>query len=130
MGIRKASCPRYINPMNRRESLAAIASLGSTLIPSLAVEPSNPIVEVNKKLGTKDWMLSKTAIDPKTNYRAVGIEGYVSHSRIAVGDTLTFHINTNPASKFTIDIYRMGYYGGTAGRHVKNGSSEFCVLFT
>ena len=50
----------------------------------------NLILDENKKPGTKDWMLSKTAVDPKTKYRAIGIEGYVSHSTIAAGETLTF----------------------------------------
>lgn len=105
--------------MNRRESLVSLAALGGTLSQSLAHNAANPIVEENKKPGTKDWMLAKTAVDPKTKYRAIGIEGYVSHSTIKAGETLTYHINTNPASNFTIDLYRMGYYGGTGGRHVK-----------
>src|SRR5262245_24831673 len=105
--------------MNRRESLVSLAALGGTLSQSLAQRAANPIVEENKKPGTKDWMLAKTAVDPKTKYRAIGIEGYVSHSTIKAGETLTFHVNTNPASNFTIDLYRMGYYGGTGGRLVK-----------
>ena len=34
------------------------------------------------------------------------------------GETITFHVSTNPASPFRLDIYRLGYYGGTGGRHV------------
>jgi hypothetical protein len=105
--------------MNRRESLASLAGLTATL-PSLAAEASSPIIEENKKPGTRDWLLTKTAVDPKAKYRAVGIEGFVSHSSIAAGETLSFHVSTNPASAFTIDLYRMGYYGGTGGRHVKS----------
>ncbi len=108
------------NPFpNRRESLVTLAGMSLGLSSVLAAEPSNLILEENKKPGTKDWMLSKTAIDPKTKYRAIGIEGYVSHSTIAAGETLTFHVNTNPASKFTIDLYRLGYYGGMGGRLVQ-----------
>ena len=83
--------------MNRRESLATLAAMSGALSTTLAVEPTNPIVEENKKPGTKDWMLTKTDVDPKTKYRAVGIEGFVSHSTIAAGETLSFYVSTNPA---------------------------------
>jgi hypothetical protein len=38
---------------------------------------------------------------------------------VRAGDTITFHVSTNPASPFTIDIYRSGFYGGDGGRLVK-----------
>ena len=36
----------------------------------------------------------------------------------APGDTLGGFVNTNPASDFSLEIYRMGYYGGAGGRLV------------
>jgi hypothetical protein len=35
------------------------------------------------------------------------------------GDSLGFCVSTDPASLFTIDLYRLGYYGGTGGRLVQ-----------
>ena len=40
-------------------------------------------------------------------------------ARSVRGETISFHVSTNPASRFTIDIYRTGYYGGDGGRLVK-----------
>jgi hypothetical protein len=63
-------------------------------------------------------MLGKTGIDPATKYRCPWIEGYVSRTSVAAGESLTFHVSTHPASAFTIDVYRLGYYGGAGGRWV------------
>ena len=57
--------------------------------------------------GTTDWMLTKTRIDPKTKYRCPWIEGYCSSASVRAGETVTFHVSTNPASRFKIDIYRL-----------------------
>src|SRR5437867_2928745 len=72
----------------------------------------------NAREGTRDWMLRKTGIDPNTKFRCPRIEGYCGRPTLRAGDTQTFHISANPASAFTIDIYRMGYYGGAGGRHM------------
>ena len=39
------------------------------------------------------------------------------------GDTLKIMVSTNPVSKFSLEIYRTGYYGGTGGRLVKQFDS-------
>src|SRR6202035_5193855 len=36
---------------------------------------------------------------------------------VDVGQTIYFKVST-PATSFHIDIYRMGYYGGTGGRYI------------
>jgi hypothetical protein len=63
-------------------------------------------------------MLTKTRIDPETKYRCPWIEGYCSHTSARAGETVTFHASTNPPSSFRMDIYRLGYYGGSGGRLV------------
>ena len=35
------------------------------------------------------------------------------------GEKIGFCVSTNPASSFTIDLYRLGYYGGTGARHIQ-----------
>lgn len=80
--------------------------------------------EENQRPGTRDWMLRNTRVDPATKYRCPWIEGYCSHRSARAGDTVSFHVSTHPASKFTLDIYRTGYYGGDGGRLVKQ-SGEF-----
>ncbi len=78
--------------------------------------PSDIVIRENQHPGTRDWLLTKTAVDPATKYRCRWIEGYCSHTSIRAGETLTFYVSTNPASPFTLDLYRLGYYGGTGGR--------------
>ena len=70
----------------------------------------------NQRPGTRDWLLSKTRVDPRTKYRCPWIEGYSSRTSVRAGDTLDIFVSTNPASEFTLDIYRMGFYGGDGGR--------------
>ncbi len=91
--------------------LAAWAALGAD-----ANAPSSRIQQENALAGTTDWMLEKTRIDPATKYRCPWIEGYASHQSIAAGETVEFFVSTNPASEFTLEIYRLGYYGGKGGR--------------
>ena len=77
------------------------------------------IARENARAGTLDWMLTRTRVDPKTKYRSPDIEGYCSHNSALAGcDSVRFYVSTNPPSRFTLDIYRMGYYGGKGGRHV------------
>lgn len=94
---------------------AAISALAGCATPA---RQSNRIAEENAKPGTTDWLLTKTENDPKAPCRSPAIEGYCSHTSIGVGETLKIMVSANPASEFTLDIYRLGYYGGRGGRHV------------
>ena len=46
------------------------------------------------------------------------IEGYCSRQSLKAGEKLDFFVSADPATPLTIDIYRMGYYGGKGGRHL------------
>ncbi|AMV36536.1 N,N-dimethylformamidase beta subunit family domain-containing protein [Planctomyces sp. SH-PL62] len=109
--------------MNRRDWMktTTAAGLASTVIPVRAATPADPdrIRVENQKPGTRDWMNTNVRVDPKTNFRSPGIEGYVSHTSIRPGETITFHVSTNPASRFTIELYRMGFYQGHGARLVE-----------
>jgi hypothetical protein len=113
--------------LTRREWLAGTAALGavSTLSGCVGsrtgagqVSAGDLIARENQLEGTRDWMLAKTAVDPKTRYRCPWVEGYCSHRSVRAGETIRFYVSTKPASSFTIDLYRMGYYGGAGGRHM------------
>jgi hypothetical protein len=45
------------------------------------------------------------------------IEGYAAQFSVNAGETVQFKINT-PARSYSIDIYRMGYYGGDGARKI------------
>src|SRR6185436_7638056 len=73
----------------------------------------------NARAGTRDWVLAHPRIDPATRFRCPWIEGYCSRTSVRAGDTISFHVSTNPPSSFTLDIYRMGHYQGNGGRHLQ-----------
>src|SRR5262245_19302820 len=83
-----------------------------------AALPSDAIRKENERPGTRDWLLQKTGVDPATKYRCPWIEGYCSRTSVRAGEEIAFHVSTNPASLFQLDIYRMGYYGGDGARHL------------
>ncbi len=71
----------------------------------------NRLANENASPGTLSWQLN----DPATNRE---IEGYASKTSIGGGETIDFFVNTS-ASKFSIGVYRMGWYGGKGGRLMK-----------
>jgi hypothetical protein len=109
---------------SRRDVLqgAAAAGLSSLLAPLAGAEPPparrDLIHTENERPGTTEWMLANTRVDPKTKYRCPWVEGYVSHTSLRAGDTLSLFVSTNPASPFVLDVYRLGYYQGKGGRHL------------
>lgn len=90
-----------------RASAASGPSTGSGLVRAENAEP-----------GTTDWQLTFTRVNAKTRYRCPWIEGYASRASVRAGEKIDLMVSTNPAAPFTIDIYRLGYYGGTGGRLV------------
>lgn len=111
---------------SRRHALRRIASAGSSLaLPSLTRANQSPsrsdsvIAEENALPGTREWMLEKTRVDPVSKYRCPWIEGYASKTSVRAGEEIAFHVSTNPASSFTLSLYRLGYYQGHGGRLVK-----------
>ena len=112
--------------LSRRQLLAKLAGVGALAAavgcrsPSKEISPDdNPVVRENLRRGTREWMLTNTRVDPTTRYRCPWIEGYCSKTSVSAGETIRFHVSTNPPSRFTLEIFRMGYYGGDGGRSVK-----------
>ncbi len=79
---------------------------------------SDLVQRENERGGSRDWLLSKTGIDAKVKYRCPWIEGYCSRTSAQAGESISFHVSTNPPSRFTVDLYRMGFYDGDGGRHI------------
>ena len=72
----------------------------------------------NERPGTRDWMLTNTRVDSATKYRCPWIEGYCSRTSVRAGEEISFHVSTNPASTFRLDLFRMGYYAGAGARQI------------
>jgi hypothetical protein len=47
---------------------------------------------------------------------ASSIEGYASQVSVAPGGLLQLHVNAEPLSRYRVEIYRLGWYGGAGGR--------------
>ena len=98
-------------------SVAAAAGLGA--MPNAAARShGHALARENAKPGTRDWQLTYVRVDPKTRYRSPWIEGYCSKASVAAGESLDIMVSTNPACPFSVEIYRMGYYGGAGARHM------------
>src|SRR5437016_12583343 len=78
--------------------------------------PLNPIQVENSKQGTTSWQL--------TNPATLGeIEGYASLTSVNRGGRISFFVNTaEPA--YTLEIFRMGWYGGLGGRRMTSALSR------
>lgn len=111
-----------LNHPTRRSILKGIAGAGLAATSRLSLAAGDraaALAQENAKAGTKDWQLTYTRVDPSTRYRCPWIEGYVSHASIRAGEALSLYVSTNPPAPFTVDFYRMGYYGGMGARHMK-----------
>jgi hypothetical protein len=77
---------------------------------------ASAILQENQRPGSQDWLLTKTEVND--NQRSLAIEGYCSHTSIRAGEELSIYVSMNPPGRFTLDVYRLGYYGGDGGRHM------------
>ena len=99
-------------------SLAAVINPASTQAQDKSTADRDRIRRENELPGTREWMTTKVAVDPKTKYRSPWIEGFASRTSVRPGESITFYVSTNPPSSFRMQIYRLGYYQGHGGRLV------------
>jgi hypothetical protein len=93
-------------------TLTVLPSHHSSHVASAQAPGPNPIVVENQQPGTSDWSWVNAGSDE------VGqIKGYGSTTSVKQNETITFHVSVNPAQTYTIDFYRMGWYGGLGARH-------------
>ena len=86
------------------------ALLPVTAVTAAAASCANPIVCENQLPGTPQSVWDVGSNDPY-------IQGFADPFSIAVGGSINFKISS-AASTYTIDIYRMGYYGGDGARFI------------
>jgi hypothetical protein len=89
--------------------LAAAATLLS-LGGAPAAPPANPVQLENSQPGTTAWQPS----DEPTS----AIEGYASQVGALPGAPVQLHVSTNPAARYRVEIFRLGWYGGSGGRRL------------
>jgi hypothetical protein len=71
---------------------------------------SSVIARENAKPGDTQWVITQPATQNE-------IEGFASTTSMNRGDSIAFYINTTDPG-YALDIYRMGWYGGTGGRRM------------
>jgi hypothetical protein len=89
---------------------AANAGAGGERVPQPEL-----IRKENAKAGSS-FQLTRMRPDGSKSFRSSVIEGYCSRQSVKAGETLDIFVSCKPASPFTLDIFRMGYYGGTGSR--------------
>src|SRR5229473_913740 len=82
----------------------------SPMKPALAA--TNPIVTENQQPGTGAWLIGSQQSTDATGQ----IKGYASATSVYQNQSIAISITTNPAQTYTIDFYRIGWYGGVGGR--------------
>ena len=105
--------------MDRRDFLktSTAAAVTQALLPAMAANPRQPdlIKTENAKAGAS-FQLTRMMPDNAKSFRTSLIEGYCSRQSVKAGKKLDIFVSTKPVSKFTIDIFRMGYYDGAGSR--------------
>jgi len=80
--------------------------------PIVTQAADNPIVLENQQPGSNAWMWS----GPFANDLNQQIKGFASATSVNQNESITFYVTVNPAQTYTIDISRIGWYGGLGGR--------------
>lgn len=98
-------------------AVAAMTGTGARPVLSAPSAQRQPdlIRTENAKLG-HDYQLTRVRLDSSKSYRSSLIEGYCSRQSVKAGETLDLFVSTKPAARFTIEIFRMGYYDGVGAR--------------
>jgi hypothetical protein len=77
-----------------------------------AVAAGNPIVAENSLQGSSGWRMTGPSADDANGQ----IKGYASRTSVKQNESITLYVSVSPAQTYTINVYRMGWYGGLGGR--------------
>ncbi|GGK19898.1 hypothetical protein GCM10010124_10640 [Pilimelia terevasa] len=77
---------------------------------------ANRIAVENTLPGTHNWAPSSFTMRVDDRHRQV--QGYASRSSVDIGGSISFHVSVPSAERYTIEILRLGHYGGRGARRV------------
>lgn len=107
--------------MDRRDfiktsSATALASglTASSVAPAAAQTPD--LIKAENSRQGASFQLTRVMPDGAKSYRTSLIEGYCSRQSVKAGEKIDIFVSTKPVARFTIEIFRMGYYGGAGAR--------------
>jgi N,N-dimethylformamidase beta subunit-like protein len=102
-----------------RKLISFLALIGLLALAAPAIPPrpavaatDNPVTIENQQPGTTDWGLGDLVADDVSQQ----IKGYASLTSVLQGGSLTLNVTVHPAQTYSIDFYRIGWYGGDGGR--------------
>src|SRR5713226_5146139 len=79
--------------------------------PAPIITTSKVIIDENARPGTDSWEI------PRGKDATIQIQAYTGATSVLPGHTLTFYVSTqHGGTLYSIDIYRLGWYGGAGGR--------------
>lgn len=111
------SVSRCVECLSFRPVLCRIATLvwtvviGGILVQDCSAQScGNPVACENQLPGSDGWQIDDGAGD-------LTIQGFATDISVNVGGTISFKVNTN-AKAYALNIYRIGYYGGSGARQV------------
>jgi len=74
------------------------------------------IARENARAGARDWQLTRVRLDGIDGIRCPWIEGYCSKQSVAAGESIEILVSADPPRRFTVEVFRMGYYDGRGAR--------------
>lgn len=95
---------------------ATAIGIGTTNFSATAIPTNpNPIYLENLNPGTTNWKLDNPGNGE--------IAGYASATSVNKGGSLDIKVSLAQQGQYTIDVYRLGYYGGKGGRLIASSGS-------
>ena len=85
-------------------------ALAASVAPAAPSASPNPIRAENARPGTAAWRIR---LAPRH-----ALEGYASEVSVAPGDSLHLHVSSVQRLRYRVQVFRIGWYGGTGGRRM------------
>jgi hypothetical protein len=92
--------------------IAASVIVGAVLVGGAEAAAPNPIQVENANPGSPSWFRTGLPGGSQEHF----VYAYASSVTVGAGDLLQFHVQTDPAARYRVEIYRLGWYGGVGAR--------------
>jgi hypothetical protein len=100
-------------------ALASSALIARAAPAGAASDGLNPVVTENRLQGSSGWRIP-SAGNAVADDVLGQIKGYASSTSVNQGESISFHVSVTPPQSFTMEVYRLGWYGGEGGRLVRS----------
>jgi len=98
-------------------TVVAVVAATLALVAASASAADNAIQTENALPGTDTWKLGRPGFQT-ANDLDKQIKGYASATSVNKGETIDLKVTVSPPQPFTVQVFRMGWYGGQGARLV------------